>query len=40
MFGLHLLFYERLALGWKIAKQVSGLNLTLSNNKNYKLKKN
>ena len=29
-----------IALGWQIAKQVSGLNLTLSNNKNHKLKKN
>ena len=28
------------ALGWQIAKQVSGFNLTLSNNNNYKLKKN
>ena len=33
-------FYEQLALGWQIVKQVSGLNLTLSNSKNYKLKKN
>ena len=33
-------FYKELALGWEIAKQVSGLTLTLSNNKNYKLKKN
>ena len=32
-------FHKRLALGWQIAKQVSGLNLTLSNNKSYKLKK-
>ena len=31
------LFYEQLALGWQIAKQVSGLNpLSLSNNKSYK----
>ena len=32
--------YEQLALGWKIAKQLSGINpLLLSNNKNYRLKK-
>ena len=32
--------YKQLALGWQIAKQLSGLNpLLLSNNKNYKLKK-
>ena len=44
---LHLVFfykqpvYEQLALTWKIAKQLSGLNpLSLSNNKNYRLKKN
>ena len=40
MFRLHLLFYHQLALGWQIADQVSGLNLRLSNNKSYKLKKN
>ena len=33
--------YKQLALAWKIAKQLSGLNpLSLSNNKNYSLKKN
>ena len=32
---------SKLALGWQIAKQLSGLNtLSLSNNKNYRLKKN
>ena len=32
--------YNQLALGWKIAKQLSGLNpLSLSNCKNYRLKK-
>ena len=31
---------KQLALGWQIAKQLSGLNfLSLSNNENYKLKK-
>ena len=31
---------KQLALGWEIAKQLSGLNpLLLSNNKNYRLKK-
>ena len=40
MFRLHLFFYKQLALGWQIARQVPGLNLTLSNNKNYKLKEN
>ena len=45
-FSKHLFFfykqpvYEQLALGWKIAKQLSGINpLLLSNNKNYRLKK-
>ena len=34
------LVYKQLALKWKIAKQLSGLNpLSLSNNKNYKLNK-
>ena len=29
--------YKRLALGWQIAKQLSGLNpISLSNNKNYR----
>ena len=43
---LHLVFYKQpvykqLALAWQIAKQLSGLNpLSLSNNKNYRLKKN
>ena len=43
---LHLSFYKQpvykqLALTWQIAKQLSGLNpLSLSNNKNYSLKKN
>ena len=33
------LVYKQLAPGWKIAKQLSGLNpLSLSNNKNYRLK--
>ena len=33
------LVYKQLALGWQIAKQLSGLNpLSLSNNKNYRLK--
>ena len=33
--------YKELALGWKIAKQLSGfIPLSLSNNKNYRLKKN
>ena len=33
--------YKQLALAWKITKQISGLNpLSLSNNKNYRLKKN
>ena len=32
--------YKQLALGWQIAKQLSGLNsLSLSNRKNYRLKK-
>ena len=32
--------YKQLALGWQIAKKLSGLNLfSLSNNKNYRLKK-
>ena len=32
--------YKQLALAWQIAKQLSGLNpLSLSNNKNYSLKK-
>ena len=44
--SLHLVFYKQsvykqLALTWPIAKQLSGLNpLSLSNNKNYSLKKN
>ena len=34
------LVYKQLALGWQIAKQLSGFNLfSLSNNKNYRLKK-
>ena len=33
--------YKQLALAWQIAKQLSGLNpFSLSNNKNYRLKKN
>ena len=33
------LVYKQLALGWQITKQLSGLNpLSLSNNKNYRLK--
>ena len=33
--------YKQLALEWQIAKQLPGLNpLSLSNNKNYRLKKN
>ena len=33
--------YKQLALAWKIAKQLSGLNvLSLSNNKNCRLKRN
>ena len=33
------LVYKQLALGWKIAMQLSGFNpLSLSNNKNYRLK--
>ena len=33
--------YKQLVLGWQIAKQLSGLNpLSLSNNKNCRLKKN
>ena len=32
--------YKQLALRWQFAKQLSGLNsLSLSNNKNYRLKK-
>ena len=32
--------YKQLSLGWQIAKQLSGLKpLSLSNNKNYRLKK-
>ena len=32
--------YKQLAFGWQIAMQLSGLNLlSLSNNKNYRLKK-
>ena len=32
--------FKQLALGWQIAKQLSGLNpFSLSNNKNYRLKK-
>ena len=32
--------YKQLVLGWKIAKQLSGVNpFSLSNNKNYRLKK-
>ena len=32
-------FYKQLTLGWKIAKQLSGLNpLSLSNDKNFKMK--
>ena len=32
--------YKQLALGWQIAKQLSGLNpFSLGNNKNYRLKK-
>ena len=32
--------YKQLALGWQIAKQLSGLNpFSLSNNKNYRLQK-
>ena len=35
------LIYKQLALGWKIAKKLSGLNpLSLSNNNNYRLNKN
>ena len=35
---LHLVFHKQLALAWKIAKQLTGLNLlSLSNNKNYSL---
>ena len=44
---LHLVFfykqpvYKQLALAWQIGKHFSGLNLvSLSNNKNYRLKKN
>ena len=44
---LHLVFFisnqfnKQIALAWRIAKEPSGLNLlTLSNNKNYRLKKN
>ena len=44
---LHLVFfyeqpvYKQLALAWKIAKQLSGLNsVSLSNSKNYRLKRN
>ena len=44
---LHLFFfysqpvYKQLALAWRIAKQLSGLNpVSLSNNKNYRLKRN
>ena len=34
------LVYKQIALGWQIAKQLSGLNpLSVSNNKNYRLKK-
>ena len=38
---IHLqLIYKQLALGWQIAKQLSGLKCpSLSNNKNYRLKK-
>ena len=33
--------YKQIALEWQIEKQLSGLNpLSLSNNKNYSLKKN
>ena len=33
--------YRQLTLGWKFANQLSRLNpLSLSNNKNYRLKKN
>ena len=33
-------YNKQLALGWQIAKQLSGLNLlSLSNNRNYRLKK-
>ena len=44
--GIDLFFYKQpvykqLALTWQIAKQLSGLNLlSLTNNKNYSLKKN
>ena len=32
--------FKQLALGWQIAKQLSGFNpFSLSNNKNYRLKK-
>ena len=43
---LHLVFYKQpvykqLALAWQIAKQLSGLDsILVSNNKNYRLKKN
>ena len=44
---LHLVFfckqpvYKQLAIAWQVAKQLLGLNpLSLSNNKNYSLKKN
>ena len=34
------LVYKKLALGWQIAKQLSGFNrLSISNNNNYRLKK-
>ena len=39
-FIVNRLVYKQLALGWQIAKQLSGFNLfSLSNNKNYRLKK-
>ena len=32
--------YKQLALGWQIAKELSGLNpLSLNNNENYRLKR-
>ena len=37
---LYITEYKQLALGWQVAKQLSGLNLfSLSNNGNYRLKK-
>ena len=44
IFEVHIFYkqrvYKPLALGWQISKQLSGLNpLSISNNKNYRLKK-